>query len=65
MASKSVRTTPQRARLDAGEGGLEGVDGVRVDHRLMSLLVRDYLASVDQRGLMSTPRADRNSRTRP
>ena len=52
MDSTSGRTTPtrlfERTGLDAGEGGLERVDGIGVDHRLMSLLVRDDLASVDQ-----------------
>jgi hypothetical protein len=52
MDSKSGGTTParwlERARLDAGQGGLEGLDGIGVDHRLMSLLVRDDLAGVDQ-----------------
>src|SRR5262249_30356282 len=38
----------ERTGLDAGEGGLEGVDGIGVDHRLMSLLVRDDLARVDE-----------------
>ena len=51
IASKLGGTTPtrrlERARLDAGESSLEGVDGVGVDHRLTSLLVRDYLASVE------------------
>jgi hypothetical protein len=50
--SKLGRMTPtrglERTRLDAGEGGLEEVDRVGVDHRLMPLLVRDYLPSVDQ-----------------
>ena len=35
---------------------MEGVDGIGVDHRLMSLLVRDYLASVYQ--LLSPGPAD-------
>jgi len=41
MNSKLGGTTPtrqfERTRPDAGEAGLEGVDGIGVDHRLMSL----------------------------
>jgi len=50
--SKLGGTTParqfERTGLEAGEGSLEGVDGIGINHRLVSLLVRDDPARVDE-----------------